>query len=102
MWQVQILLPLYNQDGEQFSSEYYSQLRVELTEEFGGITAYTRSPAKGFWKEDEGNTVRDDIIIYEVMAETIDKNWWRLFRERLESLFRQDEIIIRAWIIELL
>lgn len=99
---VQILLPVYSAAGNPFPKEYFKQLRTELTEKFGGITTYTRSPATGFWKEDETTMVKDDIIIFEVMTEDLEKPWWTAYREKLEVLFKQDEIIIRAWHIETL
>ncbi len=100
MHSIQILLPLFNENGEEFSNKQFIHLKNELTEKFGGITAYTRSPATGFWKDTEDRTVKDDIIIYEVMADELDKAWWQACRKRLEDLFLQDEIIIRAWAID--
>ncbi|HEY0053756.1 MAG TPA: hypothetical protein VGB63_00240 [Pedobacter sp.] len=100
MHSIQILLPLFNENGEEFSNRQFILLKNELTEKFGGITAYTRSPATGFWKDTEDRTVKDDIIIYEVMADELDKAWWQGCRKRLEDLFLQDEIIIRAWAID--
>jgi hypothetical protein len=100
MHSIQILLPLFNENGEEFSNKQFILLKNELTEKFGGITAYTRSPATGFWKDTEDKTVKDDIIIYEVMADELDKTWWQAYRKRLEDLFLQDEIIIRAWEID--
>ncbi|MBC7913706.1 MAG: hypothetical protein H7Y07_06245 [Pyrinomonadaceae bacterium] len=102
MQQIQIFLPLYNENGEAFSKHYYSSLKEDLTDKFGGITIYTRSPAIGFWKENETKIVKDEIIIYEIMAESVDKDWWQRCRNGLEKLFRQDQIIIRTWKMELL
>jgi len=102
MHTIQILLPIFNENGEAFPKEYYINLRNEFTEKYGGITAYTRSPASGFWKENGEKTVKDDIIIYEIMADILDKNWWQDCRKRLEHSFHQDEIIIRTWDITLL
>lgn len=102
MHTVQILLPLYSPEGEPFPKKYFNDLKAELTEKFGGITVYTRSPATGFWKENEETIVKDDIIIYEVMATVLEKDWWKSFRKRLEQLFLQDEIVVRAWQIETL
>jgi hypothetical protein len=98
---VQILLPVYNEKGEQFSQDIFSSIRTELKDTFGGITTYSRSPATGLWK-DENKTVKDVIVIYEVMTREVDKQWWRAFKKRLEELFQQDEIIIRSSIIELI
>ena len=100
MQQIQILLPIYNNEGESFQSDLYSDIKGELVEKFGGLTAYSRSPAKGLWKGDEGKVVKDDIAIYEVMADEIDRDWWKECRLKLEKQFKQAEIIIRAWQIE--
>jgi hypothetical protein len=99
---VQLLLPVFDADGQAFPSTYYDSLKKQLTEQFGGVTAYTRSPAKGFWKENDETTVKDDIIIFEVMTETLDRGWWSALRIRLEEDFQQDELIIRTWQVELL
>ena len=99
---IQILLPVYNQDNELFPNNYFTNIREELTEKFGGITTYSRAPATGLWKENEDKTVEDAIIVYEVMAETLDHDWWQKYKLQLEKLFRQDEIIVRTWEIQLL
>jgi hypothetical protein len=96
---VELLLPLRDRDGAPFPAAQFERLTRELTEAFGGVTAFTRSPAKGRWK-DGGKTESDDIIVIEVMAEGIDRAWWAELRQRLERMFRQDEIVIRAQTIE--
>ena len=93
---VQILLPLYDNGGEQFGAATFGEVRAELTERFGGLTAHMRAPARGLWKTDDGTVTRDDIVILEVMAADLDRSWWRAYRERLEARFRQDAIVIRA------
>jgi hypothetical protein len=99
---IQILLPLYDNGGKPFPQSEYVRVRDELTERFGGITAYVRSPAEGVWRETPTMTVRDDIVIFEVMTEHLDREWWRACRERLAARFRQDMLIVRASGIELL
>ena len=93
---VQILLPLRDAAGKPFPQEHNELVRSELTERFGGLTAYVRSPAKGLWKEGEGNTVRDDIVVYEVMVEDLDEPWWAGYRERLRRRFAQEDLVIRT------
>jgi hypothetical protein len=93
---VQILLPLYDNEGHAFGAHEYVQLRSELADRFGGVTAYTRAPARGVWKDDAGETSRDDIVIFEVMTETLDRAWWTEFRHELERRFRQESLIVRA------
>ena len=93
---VQILLPLYDNDGHAFEAREYVELRGELADRFGGVTAYTRAPARGVWKDDAGATARDDIVIFEVMTDTLDRKWWTEFRQALERRFRQESLIVRA------
>ena len=93
---VQILLPLYDNAGTSFSRDQYAAVSAELTRAFGGLTAYTRSPAEGLWRERGEGTQRDDIVVYEVMAESLDESWWRRYREDLERRFAQDRIVVRA------
>ena len=96
MYLVQLLIPVRDESGRRFPRSLYEDLSRELTDRFGGLTAYTRAPAAGLWEEDSGTTVRDDVVIYEVMTESLDERWWRDLRARLEREFDQQELIIRA------
>jgi len=97
---VQILLPLYDNAGAALPRTLYEQVREELAGRFGGLTAFTRAPAEGQWR-DEGETKRDDIVVFEVMVESLDAGWWGAYRRELEERFRQEEIVIRAQDIQL-
>jgi len=98
---VQLLLPLYNNSGIQFEQKLYTEVRNELVDRFGGITAYTRAPVHGLWQESE-QLVRDDLIIYEIMVEKLEEEWWRGYREILENRFQQLSLVVRAHQILLL
>lgn len=93
---IEILLPLRDNDGQPFARAEFDSVRQELAERFGGVTAFMRSPAVGVWKDDDGVPHHDEIVVFEVMAETVDQVWWRSYRMRLEERFRQDEIVVRA------
>ena len=94
---VQLLLPLYDNEGNRQPEDLFRRVRTELTDQFGGMTAYSRAPARGLWQDgDTGTTNQDEIVVYEVMVDAIDRDWWRAFRERLERDFRQKEMIVRA------
>jgi len=94
MWLVQIFLPL-----PAGSQDVLRDIKKELTDRFGGITAYSRAPAEGIWRD--GNTKeKDDIVILEVMADELDRDWWHEFRARLESWLDQKELVVRAHGIE--
>jgi hypothetical protein len=92
---VEIFLPLTDNQGNAFGAELFGKVRAELVERFGGLTAFTRSPAEGIWEEG-GEVTRDEIVIFEVMADSLDRRWWQAFRRRLDRNFRQEEIVVRA------
>ena len=99
---IEILLPVADNEGSAFPPDLYRDLAAELTERCGGLTAFTRAPAEGRWKEDGGGVAADEIVIFEVMAESLDRGWWRACKERLEQRFRQDEVIVRVSAVELI
>jgi hypothetical protein len=70
-------------------------VRAELTERFGGVTAFIRSPAVGVWKE-SAEVNRDEVVMVEVLSDELDKGWWSTYREQLQKKFRQDEVLIWA------
>lgn len=92
---IEILLPLRDNAGEPFDRDLFASVREELVERFGGLTAFARSPAEGLW-DDGGERSRDEIVVVQVMADALDRAWWRDYRETLERRFRQDEVVIRA------
>lgn len=99
---VQLLLPLYSNAGERFPKQLYARVREELVRQFGGLTAYARAPLSGLWQESEGQTVHDDLIIYEIMVESLDEGWWRQYRQLLEDRFQQQSLVVRAHRIKIL
>jgi hypothetical protein len=100
---VQLFLPLRDNSGQPFPREHFATVAAEITERFGGMTAYARSPAIGLWKEaGEEPTKRDELIVYEVMAGELDVEWWQSYRLSLEERFRQESIVVRSQEIRLL
>ena len=97
---VQLLLPLYDNAGRAFPASQYSTVRDELTARFGGLTAYTRAPAQGLWQNEGGAPKRDDIVVYEVMTDALDRKWWAEFRRELERRFLEEQVVIRSQEIE--
>lgn len=95
MYLVQLLVPLQDNAGEPYAPELLRELAQALTKAFGGVTAYTRSPAKGQWVNQD-RVERDDIVAIEVMVEQLDRPWWSSFRKDLEVRLKQRDIVIRA------
>jgi len=100
MYLVQMLLPLYDPAGQRFPHARYSEVREELTERFGGMTAYLRSPAEGTWREPGGSINRDEMVMCEVMVAELDRAWWSAYRKELERRFEQEELVVRATPLE--
>jgi hypothetical protein len=92
---VQLLLPLYDNQGQRFPNDRYDEVRNKLANMFGGLTAYSRAPAEGIWES--GTALKcDDILVIEVMVDTLDRSWWGTYRGNLERHFRQEQIVVRA------
>lgn len=97
MFLIQLLVPIADNDGRRFPETMFAELSGELSGRFGGLTAYTRSPAVGLWMPDEDTRPqRDDVIVYEVVTDELDRAWWSAYRATLQDRFRQDELMIRA------
>jgi hypothetical protein len=102
MYLVQFLLPVSTNDGQPFAASAFERVRTELTERFGGVTAYLRSPAVGAWQDDEGCVAHDDMICVEVMCDTLDRSFWTRYRAELAQRFSQRELLVRALACEAL
>ena len=100
MYLVELLLPLRDNDGRPFERGEFDRVKDELAERFGGVTAFLRSPAAGAWQQADGETTHDDIVIFESMADSLDRGWWAEYRGELEGRFRQEEVVVRASRIE--
>jgi len=97
---VQIFLPLYDNNKQEFDRSLYDDLRTLLKDQFGGVTFYRNTPTEGLWKDETGKTNFDELIIVEVMITEVHKEWWQQFSQRLEQVFDQEEILIRSIVFE--
>lgn len=93
---VQLLLPVYGNDGTAFERARFDAVRAELADAFGGVTAYVRAPAVGLWEDAAGACERDDVVLFEVLVDALDRRWWTRYRETLEQRFAQDSVLVRA------
>jgi hypothetical protein len=93
---VQLLLPVHDNSGRSFPPNYFNQVREDLTDRFGGVTAFIRAPAVGLWRESVDETNREEVVMFEVLADQLDKDWWASYRRQLEDRFRQEKILIWA------
>jgi hypothetical protein len=100
MFLVQLLLPTRDNQQRPIDGALFARVRTALAEQFGGVTAYQRSPASGLWKRDDGAVDGDEVVMVEVEVERLDRPWWADFRRQLERDFKQDTILVRAIAVE--
>jgi hypothetical protein len=98
---IQLLLPTTGGAGGD-SLAPLAETRRELAERFNGLTAYLRSPAKGWWTAPDGHTEQDDVVMVEVATETFDRAWWRTYGATLAARFDQESIHVRAVPVDIL
>jgi hypothetical protein len=102
MFLIQILLPISLPDPSVSVTTALADTRRELTEKFNGSTAYLRAPAKGLWTAPDGEVEQDEVVMVEVVIESLDRAWWRTYAGLLATRFRQQVIHVRVLPIELL
>lgn len=93
---IQLFVPLRDNEGVAFPFAMFGAVRIELTDAFGGVTAYQRAPATGLWEDEDDEVRRDDLVLFEVMAETLERNWWKQYAADVAGRFRQEEILVRV------
>src|SRR5688572_21359789 len=98
---IQLLLPIYDNSGRRFPRSKMHAVNCFLTRQFGGLTIYKHPPVEGLCKE-SASVVKDDIVIFGVMADRLQKTRWTQYRHQLEMQFWQERIIVRASKMELL
>ncbi len=99
---VQLFLPLYDNHGQALPRALFDEVREDLRKRFGGVTAFVRSPAVGVWENDAGAVCRDDVVLFEVMVDALERGWWSAYRHQLERQFSQETILIRVTDVDLL
>ena len=92
---IQLLLPLYDNEGRKFAPAKLNAVKQFLAKRFGGVTLFKRAPAEGL-SRGKGGMKHDQIVVFEVMAERLERRWWGRYRKELEQQFRQDTVLIRA------
>jgi len=99
---VQLLLPLYTNAGERQPQARFEQVERELTSYCGGLTSFTRVPARGKWRNPAGELEHDEIVVFEAIVREIDSAWWADYREQLAARFDQSTVIVRSSRIQML
>jgi hypothetical protein len=83
-------------DGHCFPPHIWENLKNTLVDKFGGVTAYTRSPAEGIWSPSPTERSRDQIFTVEVIVRDFDTEWWQILRRDMQNILRQDQLLFRV------
>ena len=102
MFVVELFLPLEKPDGTPIPAETFERIKSELTERFGGVTAFLQSPAEGAWKPRSRAVIHDRVAIFEVMVGDVDTAWWRAYRQALEVELEQEQVLARLYQVTVL
>ncbi|MBL7712866.1 MAG: inorganic diphosphatase [Chitinophagaceae bacterium] len=92
---IQLFLPLQDAQGKPFPQTYFTTVQKQLLDKFGGVTVYSYAPASGLWENEQSSIVSDKMLIFEVMADTMDIRFWEQYKSAVTKKFRQKELLLR-------
>jgi hypothetical protein len=98
----EVLLPLRFNDGTPVPDEAVADTLIELEERFSAVSCETQT-TRGRWRAD-GVCYRDDLIRVYVDApdETDSREYFLAAKERLKARFKQLDIWMTTYLIEVL
>jgi hypothetical protein len=98
----EILLPRRFNDGQPVPDELIADALLELEERFGAVSCETQT-IRGLWRH-EDELFRDDLVRAFVDAPDLpeSRQFFLGFKERLKAAFRQIDIWVTTYPIEIL
>lgn len=95
MYLMQIFVPTRDNQGSTITERQFTALRSKLTDRFGGETTYARTPVEEMWKPSENSAEVDHMIIYEVVFDELEAQYWKGMKSQLEKAIRRQQIMMR-------
>lgn len=90
----QLYLPLNYHDGRPIEEDKFSLTQKELVDRFGGLTSTPPGyPLEGLWHSPQG-VVKDDIVIWTVLSQLDEDQFFNEYKEKLRKRFVQEEIFL--------
>lgn len=98
----ELLLPLRFNDGQPVPDELIGETVLELREQFGAVSAETQT-IRGTWQH-EGQVYRDDLVrvFVDVPDAPESREFFVGFKERVKARFRQLDIWMTTYLVEVL
>ena len=98
----EILLPLRFNDQEPIPDALLGETVIELRQHFGAVSSETQI-IRGLWQH-EGHSYRDDLVrVFVDVSDTPEnRQFFEEYKERLKARFRQLDIWMTTYLIEVL
>ena len=98
----EILLPLRFNDQQPIPNDLLGETAIELRQQFGAVSAETQI-IRGVWQH-EGESYRDELtrIFIDVPDTPENRQFFQEYKERLKARFRQLDIWLTTYLIEVL
>jgi hypothetical protein len=98
----EVLLPVRFNEGQPIPDELIGETLLELRQRFGAVSSETQI-IRGFWQH-EGQSYRDDHVRIFVDVPDVPENrqFFLDFKERVKARFRQIDIWMTTYPIEVL
>jgi hypothetical protein len=98
----EILLPLWFNDGQPVPEELVADTLLELRHQFGAVSSETQT-IRGTWQQ-EGQVYRDELVrvFVDVPDGPENREFFIALKERLKSRFRQIEIWMTTYPLEVI
>lgn len=98
----EILLPLRFNDGQPVPEDLIVDTLLELRERFGAVSSETQI-IRGYWQH-EGQVYRDDLVrvFIDVPDMPESRQFFLDFKEHLKSRFRQLDVWMTTFLVEVL
>jgi hypothetical protein len=98
----ELLLPLRFNEGDPVPEEVVADAILELEGHFGAVSCETQA-TRGYWRH-EGQSYRDDLIrLYvDVNDDPEHRRFFLDFKERMKVRFRQIDLWMTTYLIEVL
>jgi hypothetical protein len=97
-----MLLPLRFNDGQPVPEDLIAETLVELEQKFGAVSSETQ-PIHGRWRH-ESVAYRDDLVrVFVDLPEEVEaREFFTEYKERLKARFRQLDIWMTTYPVEVL
>ncbi len=98
----EILLPLRFNEGQAVPDELIAETLLDLRQKFEAVSCETQT-IRGHWQH-QGQVFRDDLVrVFVDVPDTAEnRHFFREFKERLKSRFRQIDIWMTTYLVEVL